>query len=1009
MGTEDLFKFVSVRPVQAVDPDHVDVAFTEYGKEPSPLHKEVLGLDGPRTRLAATELAQRFMDSDRYVAAPLDELTKAVHAAANATSVHEAKAGLEAALGSPVPAYLRDRATRALRDRLWDSLYAQVLAPEVRPADRNYLYDAIRAIHFVAVLARASDDARPMAANELGLVTILIPRNLVPAVPKTSPHEDLEPLKGSLTGRLEDLIRKSRLLRETMTDVRNGHRTFLANEARRFPVTIVVDTREPVTTRPLPIRELAEPTLQVAVQAVAPPAWVAPMPVGTLEIAGTTVPRKQSWLFGDFGKRNLSETTKAVLGERRAHLAERAAPEIVTSLRQELTGDVTAFLASVPGELVPHFATLDAVRELFDIVPLANPPFLPVAPSPAPPAVAALAPTPADRGIQPLGIGDLLVVREELLRYLAGEVAHIENVLKSETKTRTHTRLQETEETEIVETERIEETERDQQTTERFELHKETQRTIETDLKFEAGFSLTASYGVVSTTANADFALSQSSSESQKTATDFAKQVTDRSLSKIQQRAREQRTRRTLERIEEKNEHGFVNVPGTGHVIGVYRWVDKHYKARIVNYGRRLMIEFIIPEPAAFYLHLEATRKLPGVTLEKPKPPMVGMRPLRPDDLYDGNYMTYVARYHVKDVEPYPPDVVKVAAGFAETAGGEEGKNAPYAKVSEKLTVPAGYVASDVYGQMSSMGVKNSGHFSRCFIGGDEFGSVTAEGIGNIIPISVNGWGHGFNVNVVAECELTDAGLAKWQLKTYEAIMTAYERALSEYNEQVAAAEIQAGVRIEGRSGEANRKIERDELRKAALRMLTDEYAATRVSGTWRFNEMFNAMQSTGSFGYPEYDVDEALVEGKIIQFFEQAFEWQNLTYRFYPYFWGRKSAWKDIFPLDSSDPKFTDFLRAGAARVVIPAHPAYAEAVLHYLATNEIWNGGDPPTLNDPLYISIVDELKADTDRDLDEVPQCSPDSGYPCIVTDWDYKVPTTLVYLQPGPELPDFTAGP
>jgi hypothetical protein len=77
-------------------------------------------------------------------------------------------------------------------------------------------------------------------------------------------------------------------------------------------------------------------------------------------------------------------------------------------------------------------------------------------------------------------------------------------------------------------------------------------------------------------------------------------------------------------------------------------------------------------------------------------------------------------------------------------------------------------------------------------------------------------------------------------------------------------------VEIQGRNPELNRKIERDELKKGwALGLLTNNFAQTRVSGTWRFDEMFDAMQSKGRFGYPEFNVNEAIVEGKIVQFFE--------------------------------------------------------------------------------------------------------------------------------------------
>ena len=149
--------------------------------------------------------------------------------------------------------------------------------------------------------------------------------------------------------------------------------------------------------------------------------------------------------------------------------------------------------------------------------------------------------SPAARGIRPLGVGDLLVVQQELVGYRPGEVAHIENVLQSEHKTRTHTRTRETEEIFVVETEELEETERDLQSTERFELQKETERTIESEMAIEAGLSVTASYGVVSATATASFAYNQSRSESNRVASQFAKETIDRSVSRIMRRTREER------------------------------------------------------------------------------------------------------------------------------------------------------------------------------------------------------------------------------------------------------------------------------------------------------------------------------------------------------------------------------------------------------------------------------------------------------------------------------------
>ena len=99
---------------------------------------------------------------------------------------------------------------------------------------------------------------------------------------------------------------------------------------------------------------------------------------------------------------------------------------------------------------------------------------------------------------------------------------------------------------------------------------------------------------------------------------------------------------------------------------------------------------------------------------------------------------------------------------------------------------------------------------------------------------------------------------------------------------------------------------------------------------------------------------------------------------------------------LDEVDYLFGAFLRAGAARVLISVKPQYETAVMHYLYTGEVWNGGPAPVIGDDLYIPIHEELR----NQQDDLHGGEPD-GAP-----WEYIVPTPLVYLQEGSELPVFT---
>jgi hypothetical protein len=73
----------------------------------------------------------------------------------------------------------------------------------------------------------------------------------------------------------------------------------------------------------------------------------------------------------------------------------------------------------------------------------------------------------------------------------------------------------------------------------------------------------------------------------------------------------------------------------------------------------------------------------------------------------------------------------------------------------------------------------------------------------------------------------------------------------------------------------------------------------------------------------------------------------------------------------------------------------------LHYLESNRdarnIWPGGDPPYIDDPLYMSIAEELRSAQDDEINAKPEGDP----------WEVIVPTELVYLQKDSNLPHFTS--
>jgi hypothetical protein len=114
------------------------------------------------------------------------------------------------------------------------------------------------------------------------------------------------------------------------------------------------------------------------------------------------------------------------------------------------------------------------------------------------------------------------------------------------------------------------------------------------------------------------------------------------------------------------------------------------------------------------------------------------------------------------------------------------------------------------------------------------------------------------------------------------------------------------------------------------------------------------------------------------LRFFEQAFEWEHMMYLFYPYYWSRRTNWYDQALADNPDPLFAEFLKAGAARVVIPVRPQLEGDLRYFLMTGQIWGvGGAMPEITDIDYLPITEEIRDREEAPGAELPQGDPWGG--------------------------------
>jgi hypothetical protein len=478
-----------------------------------------------------------------------------------------------------------------------------------------------------------------------------------------------------------------------------------------------------------------------------------------------------------------------------------------------------------------------------------------------------------------------------------------------------------------------------------------------------------------------------------------------RAVESLTSSVRQQRVQRERKTFVEDAVHQLDNSVGTGKIRGIYQWVDKKFSVRVLNYGKRLMYDVVVPEPASFLTQsLKGAVQPESFQLTKPAD-----FTLSPDELDYSNYMYYATTYGVTgSVTPPPDDFVDTIAQVDAPsfhmqiqAYGQAYDSHLYAAF--KIHIPEDYKAVSGYIQRTNYWARAAGRRLEVFVGEETYvrfewtdplnNSFTMHNETGDIPVTLSSPSDVIQLNyaVAINCQRTDKALEQWQLKTHAAIVAGYQRQLADYQDKLN--RFVAAVRSElalSANYAHDPTIEHDELKKAFIYLL--------------LGEQWNAYQPTPTPApvppSPIYPPNPTYVKawGAMVAFFERAFEWENLMYVYYPYFWGRPERWEELVLTQDTDPEFEAFLKAGAARVVIPVRPGFEAALAHFQETGAIWLGEEIPDMFSDNYVSILAEIKAANYAPGDEV-----------CVDQWEVTLPTTLIMLKDDDTLPTWTPTP
>lgn len=973
----DLFRFFMLRPPEKTDAgDGIPVA------DDSELHAQLkLAREGDEPLAAMRDIAEAFAESDAFVGLP-----EGVHQAAALNS-------LRVALSGKPHAHLSD--LKVLVHSAFDDDAGDVVASTTFQSDKTRVHDSLLAVKLASSVAQMNLDHLPLYARLINLVERTAADdptlNDSGAVPRALARllvlpADLFPLPSPLQQRRAKDPAVPPNSEAASHAVKASSRAAAIESALTELANITPDDfSRPVVSVPSFASVTSQPVRSAAPEASRSTASGSPgfftrlfrsdsvaVVEPTISVASAQVSQVSRLTLTPESIARFQPGSQALLRELKLDVTATPVPIAARALRSELSRVQKLALSApvVAGAGVPVINLPNVSVAKAAIAPLLLPP-----------------PLPAVHGhIKPVGMADLLVVKYQLLRYERGEVAYIENILKGENSERSVRRLKTTEETTVLETENTKEEERDLQSTERFELKNETENTVSAEGNLKSGNAFSPSYGpMLEFQGGTDAPVSGSQSQSSRQASNYSREVTSRSASKVTERVRKQVTLRKLREFEEKTSHQFDNTAAGGaNVTGVFQWVEKVLLGQVFNYGKRLMFDIMVPEPAAFVQQALMAGSPSGLGVVKPPEFTLGI-----DDIHEWNYSGLAATYGATGIEPPPQQWVTVSKTLTGKGDGSQ--------AIEQL-IPDGYQATEcvVFNEgiffadppawtvHIVVGISTT-HAADSNPGGwriplsDEVASL---------PISVTALRSvSYAVTFEINCVRTARSTLAWQSRTHDAILRAYQAKLSEYEERLA--NLQASSRIDSlaQNPDENLKLIKEELKKSCISVFTYQHF-----------DVFGGVELSPQ-GYVQIKLAEAESQGEYIRFFEQAFEWEQMIYLFYPYFWGTKFFWLFKLRLDEVDPRFKDFLKAGEARVTVPVRPGFEKAVAHYLETGELWNGSDPLDITSDTYLPIMKEI-----QERDAVPGTEVPYGDP-----WEVRLPTTLVSLRDDGQLPRWKEEP
>jgi hypothetical protein len=584
----------------------------------------------------------------------------------------------------------------------------------------------------------------------------------------------------------------------------------------------------------------------------------------------------------------------------------------------------------------------------------------------------------------PVGVGELQMARHRFLRHELGEVAHIENVMPRERKEIARRRLQAHMDTELGRTSGHE-ARRSLAHATRQDLREQTLKATAEQAVRNQYDDFKTSYGPP-TEATLKGVWTEWTLQGKKPGSDdvsrFARDVLARSVNDIARDVTQWRSRSVFGQFEESVTSIIDNSQGQDHLICATRWVNTVYEASVDNYGKRLMVEFILPSPASGWIRQRRGR---GPAALPVAPAQLGVTSFAAVDA--ANYAGLAATYAVTDLSPPPAarrvsltiipgdeKVIPIPPGCEVSDAavnwvGDAGQPQPVILVGCEKFLPGQPAQARSFGQQTEIAIA-----ALAGIVPAPAPPVPAPGPAPVptpaVPdspapppaASPNPWPAPVAmINVDIVCTPSAAAVDEWRIRTYAALLAGYQRQVEQCSREHANT---TGTPHPQLSRHAARRIEKRELRRGCIQLLLQDGLARGATAQ-------DCPQLPPPF---------------TLQFLNDALEWNEMNVRYH----GDAGNSQDL-PLreldEDGEQSMDSFLDAELARIMVPADPRSVLPLLYLLGSGRCWRQASALAPVHADHVALAHAMK-----------QPEPARAAPAA-PGWEVVVPTSMQALDAG----------